>query len=269
VAQVTLWKDNIYFVLVEPREPGNIGASARAIKNMGFKNLVLVNPLRPEGFDIRKIRKNLEKSEARWLATGAIDVLKKAEIVRNLNEAIMDKGLVVGTTRRIGKRRGVILPVHEGIKKIKEIAEDNRVAILFGREEKGLYNDEVKRCGFLMTIETSKNAPSLNLSQAALLVAYELSRLEHSDKLEVPPVKLVNQADIDNLLKRIEEALLLLGYIPRGDRDLHRKIMLNMGYLLRRAGLTEWELNMLHGICTKIMEVSKHQVVKYWQAEDK
>lgn len=259
-----MWKDNISFILVEPKEPGNIGASARAIKNMGFLNLELVNPLNkklPVGeIDESKIKNILESSEAKWFATGAIDVLRKAKVYRTLHEAISDKTLVAGTTRRTGKRRGVILPVKEGIKRILQVASSNSVAILFGREDKGLFNEEVKECGFLMTIPASKKAPSLNLAQAVLVIAYELycqgmEIFGDGEVIETVSPKFVNHDDIDGLLKRLRSALKALEYIPRGDRDLEKKIMDNMGFLLRRAGLTDWELNMLHGICTAIMSI--------------
>ncbi len=255
-----MWKDNIHFVLVEPKEPGNIGASARAIKNMGFSNLSLVRPFRE--FDEKKVRHSLENSEARWLARGAIDILKNAKIYTNLHDAVSDKALVVGTTRRTGKRRGVILPVEDGIKRIMDLANHNKVAILFGREDKGLFNEEIKECGFLMTIRASRKAPSLNLAQSVLIIAYELDktgreRYGAGDSIEPPQLKLVSHTDIEGLLKRLKTALKALGYIPKGDRDLERKIMDNMGFLLKRAGLTEWELNMLHGICTKIIDRSQ------------
>ena len=156
------WKDNIYFVLVEPKESGNIGASARAIKNMGFKNLCLVNP------------PAVITDEGRRLACNALDVLNSAEIYNNLKDAIRDKAIVIGATRRKGKRRGVILPLEQGTKRLCDIAHDNKVAILFGREDRGLFNEEVEECGFLITIPTGKEQPSLNLAQAVLIVAYEL-----------------------------------------------------------------------------------------------
>lgn len=253
ITAVKNWKDNIYFVLVEPKEPGNIGASARAIKNMGFSKLCLVNPLRKMGQATVKVL--LEDSEARWFAKGAFELLKKASIFHTFHEAISDKTLVVGTTRRTGKRRGVIFPLEEGIKRILPVASDNKVAIVFGREDRGLLNEEVRECGFLMTIATSTKAPSLNLAQAVMIVAYELSKMGRStDAIEIPSITLVTHAQIDLLLERINETLRALGYIPRGDRDLEKKIMDNMGFLLRRAGLTEWELNMLHGICTRLLQ---------------
>ena len=104
------WKQNIFFVLVEPREPGNIGASARAIKNMGFRNLCLVKPP-PE-----------MSEEGRWFARNAHDVLDFAKVYDALEEAIRDKAVIVGTTRREGKRRGVILTSEQGTGGIYDVA---------------------------------------------------------------------------------------------------------------------------------------------------
>src|SRR4030066_1603224 len=158
------WKDNVYFVLVEPIEAGNIGASARAIKNMGFENLCLVNPA------------SVITEESMRFAYNAHDILESAKTYKTLSEAISDKPIVVGTTRRFGKTRGIIFPVDDGIKKILDSVQNNKVAILFGRENKGLFNEEADECGFLITIPTSDEQPSLNLSQAVLLIAYELSK---------------------------------------------------------------------------------------------
>src|SRR5512135_1945807 len=164
---MTDWKQNVYFVLVEPKEPGNIGASARAIKNMGFRKLCLVKPP-PEMSD-----------EGRWFARNAHDVLDAAEVFDSVEEAIRDKAVVVGTTRRKGKRRGVIMPVEKGVVRIRDIAINNKVAILFGRETRGLFNEEVEECGFMLSIPSSRLQPSLNLSHAVLIVAYELFRAEY------------------------------------------------------------------------------------------
>ncbi len=236
------WKDNIYFVLVEPKESGNIGASARAIKNMGFKNLCLINPpLLKEGFS----------DEARWLACNALDVLESAKIYGNLKDALKDKSIVVGTTRRVGKRRGIILPVEQCGTKLLDAAVSNKIAILFGREDKGLLNEEVDECGFLLTIPTSKEQPSLNLAQAVLIVAYELSKC--SCESQAPNnEKLINYEELGVLYSRISNILRLLEYIPKGNRDLERKIIQNLKHFIGRAGLTDWELKMLHGICSQI-----------------
>jgi TrmH family RNA methyltransferase len=238
---MTDWKENVYFILIEPKESGNIGASARAIKNMGFKNLCLVKP--PQ----------VITEEARWLACNALDVLESAETFDTLSDAVKDKSLVIGTTRRKGKRRGIIMPVDRGVKNINEMAVNNKVAVLFGRESRGLFNEEVEECGFLLSIPSSKDQPSLNLAQAVLIVSYELSKAEYTgQESSRDSANLVRHEDIAVLYSRIAETLKNLEYIPRGDRDLEKKIMQNLKHFIGRAGLTEWELNMLHGICSQI-----------------
>lgn len=261
------WKDNVSFVLVEPKESGNIGASARAIKNMGFMNLCLVNP------------PSLLTDEARWFACNALDVLDSAKSFPDFLSSIKDKTFVVGTSRRTGKRRGVILPVDQGAQIIMARAHTGKVAILFGREEQGLLNDEVDECGLLLTIPTSREHRSLNLGQAVLIVAYELLKAGYEMKesevrslkseekqrgakrKKLPPrmfesgefsTQLVNYEEIGSLFDRMTATLKLLEYIPRGDRDLEAKIMLNLKHFISRSGLTEWELNMLHGILSQI-----------------
>jgi TrmH family RNA methyltransferase len=246
------WKDNVSFVLVEPQEPGNIGASARAMKNMGFRKLCLVKP--PAEMS----------EEGRWFARNAHDVLDSAEIHSSVEEAIRDKSLVVGTTRRRGRRRGVIMPVERGAKKVHDIAANNEVAVLFGREARGLYNEEVEECGFMLTIPSSTIQPSLNLAQAVLIIAYELSKCGHGPedacgaagkkKYDNSVLKegLMSHGEVDALYERISGVLELLEYIPRGDRNLRKNIIVNLKHFIGRAGLTEWELNMLNGICTQI-----------------
>lgn len=230
------WKDNVFFVLVEPKEPGNIGASARAMKNMGFKNLESIT------------RRNFLTDEARQMACNAGDVLENAVVRANLKTAIKDKNIIIGTTRRTGKRRGLILPLKDGIKKAVFAAKKNKIAILFGREDKGLTNREVEECGFLITIPANPASASLNLSQSVLLVAYELSRKTY--KTEFP--ELARRKEIDALYKRIRSTLRLLEYIPRGSSDLEARIMRNLKHLIGRSGLTDWELKMIHGICSQV-----------------
>jgi TrmH family RNA methyltransferase len=266
---VRSWKDNVRFVLVEPREPGNIGACARAIKNMGFRNLCLVNP----GCAVN--------DEAKCFARHAGDVLEKALVCESLAEAINDASLIVGTTRRKGRSRGVFMDAEAGCRRVFSAARDNRVAILFGREDRGLFNEETGECGFLLTISASRDQPSLNLSQAVMIVAYELRQAEHergnsgsrfrdplkeSDRAEFEREvsaggsenrragsgALVTHADLSTLYERMAGTLRQLEYIPKGDRNLEKKMMMNLKRLIGRAGLTGWELKMLHGLCSRI-----------------
>ena len=243
-----MWKDNITFVLVEPREPGNIGASARALKNMGFRKLALVNP------------PPVITDDARWLAHNALDILESALSYPTLADAIRESAVVVGTTRRTGRKRGAIFTAHEGARRIADIARGNTVALLFGREDRGLFNDEVDECGFLITIPANREHPSLNLVQAVLIMAYELakthdgSRESGAGRRPLSKVSLVRHDELTILFDRIAETLRLLEYIPRGNRDLEHTIMKSIKHFLGRAGLTSWELQMLHGVCSQIMK---------------
>ncbi len=241
------WKDNVSFVLVEPREPANIGASARAMKNMGFKGLCLVKP--PEIND-----------EARSLAHNALDVLEGARHYACLTDALDDKSLVVAVARRTGKKRGLILGPDETAQRVYEIASHNKVALLFGREDRGLYNEEVNECGLLLTIPANKEHPSLNLSHAIMVVAYALSRVQYrKDLVQAVPVKsrrgqsgLITHGELSALYERMANIITLLEYIPRGDRNLKKQIMDNLKHFIGRAGLNDWEMKMLHGFCSQI-----------------
>jgi len=230
------WKDNITFVLVEPKEPGNVGASARAMKNMGFANLELVNP------------GDFFTSKAKQMACQGVSVLENTVVYRSFSDAVQDKNFIVGTTKRFGRRRGLILPLKESVKRIITAANKNKVAILFGSERNGLTNQQIEECGLLITIPSDPETPSLNLAQSVMLVAYELSQKTY--KIDLPA--LVKHKELDPLYTRIASTLKLLEFIPRGDMDLEKKIMKSLGRMIGRSGLTEWELKMLYGLCTQV-----------------
>jgi TrmH family RNA methyltransferase len=245
------WKDNVYFVLVEPAEPGNIGAAARAIKNMGFRNLCLVNP------------PSFMTEEAKWFAHNANDILASASVHGSVSDAISNKHLVIGTSRRRGRRRGAFIPVEQAARHVFETACTNKVAILFGREDRGLFNEEIGECGFLITIPASRSHPSLNLSHAVMVITYELSKNGSSGQKAEPGTpdeslltaalpRLVNQRELAHLYDRMERALRLIEYIPSENAFLEKKIMSNLKHCFGRTGLTEWEFNMFHGICKQI-----------------
>ena len=223
------------------------------MKNMGFRNLCLVNPP-PEMTD-----------EGKWFARNAHDVLDSAVVYRSVAEAIKDKTIVVGTTRRRGKSRGLIMPADEGASKLYKMAADNKIAILFGRETRGLFNEEVEECGFMLTIPSSRMQPSLNLSHAVMIIVYELFLVEHNRSEATggqgPYVvslgsgtlpALVAHGEIAAVYEKISEALELLEYIPRGDRNIRERIMANLKHFINRAGLTDWELKMLYGLCHQV-----------------
>jgi TrmH family RNA methyltransferase len=235
------WKDNVAFILVEPEEQGNIGASARVMKNMGFQSLMLVNP--PQISD-----------DALCVAHGAEDVLTEAKIFKDLTEAIRSSSLVIGTSRRRGRKRGPFLTPWQAAQRIYETAQANKVALLFGRESRGLYNEEVKHCSLMINIPTAPSQPSLNLSHAVAVIAYELLRFDYEiggqrGRFLMP---LVTQQEMEGLLENMQRSLRVLGYIPQDNHNKKENLMLNIRRFLGRAGLTPWELNMLQGLCARI-----------------
>jgi TrmH family RNA methyltransferase len=236
------WKNNVYFVLVEPVESGNIGASARAIKNMGFKNLILVNGPDPLG------------DEAWWFAHSAEDILKKMKRARTLEEALKNMHVVVGTTRRKGKRRGKFRNMYSGMDELAEIASTRKVAVLFGREQKGLKTEETDTCSLLYYIPTGGEQPSLNLAQAVMVFAYELSRTEGPSSERPPRQPVVPFGKLDILFERLWYSIKLLEFSPRGNRNPETGTLRQMQSIIRRAQISRAELDMLHSFLGQIEE---------------
>jgi TrmH family RNA methyltransferase len=236
------WKDNVHFVLVEPMESGNIGASARAIKNMGFKNLALVNP--PGEIT----------EDADLFAHNAMDILRSSRKNTTLMDALADKSLVIGTSRLKGKKRGLVLAMDEAADKVFSIAcRKGKVAVLFGREQRGLSNAEIDECAFMINIPTDSKQPSINLAQAVMVVAYELGK-QQADAPISGEQSLSTHAEQTMLFERIKRILELLGYTKMGDRNIGRKILVTMKHFLSRACFTQDELNTLSGICTRLVK---------------
>jgi tRNA (cytidine32/uridine32-2'-O)-methyltransferase len=155
---------DIYFILVRPVYLGNIGSLARLAKNFGFHNLRLVDAPR-----------NYKDAEARKMAVGAFDILKASQTFFTLEEAVADMNLVVGTSA--GQQRSQpLLPLSTALEKITGAGHGNRIAIVLGDERNGLTNDELTHCHILTRIQTDPEFASLNVAQAACVIAYELSK---------------------------------------------------------------------------------------------
>jgi len=240
--------DNISVVLVGIRNPGNIGSAARAMKNMGVSRLVLVNPVPYDTPDVYN------------LAWGAEDVVRNARVCRTMSEALRDCGFVVGTTRRKGRSRRPVLPLRTAIPRIAAATRRNQVAILFGREDKGLSNDELAHCQLALSISASRGMPSLNVAQTVMVVCYELFGHALSDQVTAPPA-LVPQAELWKLYSRLEEALAAIGYGDQGSRKVLTSVMRTLMRVFGRSGIADDELRALHGICQQIERfVSKHSI---------
>lgn len=217
---------NITFILVEPAVPENIGASARAIKTMGFSDLRLVNPC------------NHLSPKARMLAHGSNEILEKAELFNSLSEAIVPFDLVIATSARPHWVKQDIIPA-EKLSRFLAEKEDtiHNIAIVFGREESGLSNEEMALCHCTTTLPMKTRYPSLNLGQSVMLFAYLLARLE------LPTAETNSKAPEQSfsvLYKRVQSILTSVGIAP--SRLIHGRIM------ERLSGLNAGDIKLLHSI---------------------
>jgi tRNA/rRNA methyltransferase len=158
----------IHFILVEPAVPENVGASARAIKTMGFHSLRLVNPC------------EFESGKAQWLAHASTEILNNAKVYNSLKDAIVDMDYVIGSSAKARSAKGD----HHTAETIPTIISEKKnsisnIAIVFGREESGLTNEELQLCDISTFISMQTTYPSLNLSQAVMLYAYLLAGLNN------------------------------------------------------------------------------------------
>jgi tRNA/rRNA methyltransferase len=224
------------FILSHPAVPENIGAAARALVTCGFTDLVLINPQGHE--DIR----------ARWLAVGAKDVLEGARIVSSLEEAIIGADLVIGTTARHRRFPRPILDSRELASFIKEKNDpDIRIAIVFGSEQNGLSNEELALCQIGTSVAIAAPYPSLNLAQAVMVYAYELSRetIEPTipDGETAPPV---GEASMQMFMDHTRAVLAHAGIRP--DENAWRRL------LEYAAHFNAWEMGAFHTLWGRLLK---------------
>lgn len=233
-------KEKIAIILVSPENPDNIGAAARAVKNMGFSDLRLVTPPTPW------------RKKAKKMAMSANDILEKAGEFSSLGEAVHDLGLVAGTTRRAGGHRGAFLPFNRAISKIRRVSQRQKVGIVFGRESKGLANEDSALCDHLVSIPTGTAYPSLNLAQAVMVMLFAFS-WSRSAKETVSYERALNKKEVEITIAHFEQALKALGY-KRGGSDLLPRILKTLRGLIKRNGLLEPEAQMIKGLSRRIRE---------------
>ncbi|MDZ7371459.1 MAG: tRNA/rRNA methyltransferase [candidate division KSB1 bacterium] len=215
------------FILVEPRLPENLGAAARALKTMGFSNLRLVNPCDPLS------------ERARWVAHGSQDILEQALIFDNLTDAVADLDFLIGTTiRRRSFRRQYL-----DARKLPEFLQRkgnavHRVGLLFGREESGLYNDELELCDLLTTVPQAVSYPSLNLAQAVMVYAFILSSHDLEER------RPADAGEYAALRERVAALCRRVGYTEKP--DLFTRLMERM------ALIEAQDVRLLHSLCKKI-----------------
>jgi tRNA (cytidine32/uridine32-2'-O)-methyltransferase len=229
-------------VLVETTHPGNIGASARALKTMGLRRIHLVNPSR------------FPCVEATAMASGADDLLVNAVICKNLEEALSGCGLVVGTSARLRAIPWPVLDPRACGQRAAQAAVHGEVAIVFGREHSGLTNDELELCHAMVRIPAAPDFSSLNLAAAAQILAYEIrhSALDHEaaasepQRQDSPPATL---EQMQELYTHLERVMTEVGFY---DPAKPRRLMRRLRRLFNRMELDQNEMNILRGFLAAV-----------------
>jgi tRNA/rRNA methyltransferase len=234
----------VRFVLVEPQSGGNVGAAARALKNLGFARLVLVRPAcDPLG------------EPARRMAVDATDVLESARSVADLELALEGALTVVATSRRVGRRRRPHPRLDRLAPELAARTAAGEVAIVFGREDRGLSDRDLDRCTHLVHFAAAESYPSFNLAQAVLLAAWELRRsalpVEDGPAAMPPPAP---HEEREAFLLHLERALCAIGYLHE---DSAVPVMRRLRRLIGRAGATREEVRLLRGIARRILWVTR------------
>lgn len=228
----------VRIVLVATSHPRNIGASARAMLTMGVRRLVLVNPLR------------YPDPEATALASGATEVLDRAQVVATLDEALSGCAYAAGLSARPREFAGRVLAVRDAAAEAIANASYGDVALVFGTEMSGLSNDDLARCGVVATIPAAPDFGSLNLAAAVQVVAYEL-RLAAGDG-EVWSAPRFAPATCDEIEALYAHGTRTLAAMRFLDLNMPRRLLPRLRRLFARAGLEREEVSILRGILARI-----------------
>ncbi len=250
--------NNIRIVLVETSHPGNIGAAARAMKTMGLDDLVLIQP------------KDFPSQTATWRAAGASDVVEKARVFEDLSSALADCSLVVAASARQRRIPWPMLEPEESAVKALDFAQEGKVAFVFGREDRGLENEELQLCHYHSAIDGNEAYSVLNLAAAVQVFCYELRKnavkrfSTESPKLSEGgerPCHLQNwdeqfsdHADMQRFYEHLEQVLVEIDF---HDPENPRQLMTRLQRLFNRAHLDVMEMNILRGVLTAVQKLVK------------
>lgn len=230
---------NIAVILVEPLYSGNIGSVARAIKNMGMERLILVNP-----------RADHRALEAIKMAVSADDILEKAEVYTSFDEAVGGFSYLAATTVRDRKGYPYQFTAKGIAPKLLSLAKNQEIGILFGREDKGLFNEELCAANDVITIPTSPNLSSLNLAQAVLLVCYEIYQaLNESDIPPCPDYALAPVAAREGLFEHLHKTTERIGFFKSTG---HTHLMYSIRDLINRALPSDRDVRIIRGMLREI-----------------
>lgn len=228
--------ENISIVLQRPRYPENIGGAARAMMNMGISRLIVVQP---ENFDLEKVRKL-----ATHTASELVDHIHRFD---TLKQALAPFGHVVGTTARLGGQRQVIKSPAVLAEQLVDISQNNQIAIVFGPEDRGLSNEDLRLCHMLVNIPT-KDFSSLNLAQAVMVMCYELFSATLEKRGSFAP-RLASRVELDGMFDQLKETLVNIAYMNPENPDYW---MSRLRRFFSRLPLRAGEVSIIRGICRQI-----------------
>ena len=239
-----LQSQHISIVLVETSHPGNIGSTARAMKNMGLSKLVLINP------------KKFPHGDARALAGNALDVLESAKVTSSLQEAVGEAKLVFATSAR---ERSIGWPstyAEDAAKEIIELANaDQKVAIVFGREDRGLTNEELQLANKHLIIPADEEYPVLNISQSVQIICYEIFKSSSEKVLKAwQDYPSYNQEQLQRLVEHFNNTAIDLEVV---DPENPKQILTRMERMFRRLYPDQMEGNFLRGFLDKVDKLIK------------
>ena len=228
--------DNIAIVLQQPRYPENIGAAARAIRNMGIRQLLVVDP---RDFDLPRVLKMATHS--------ARDIVEAISLHDDLKHALSPYHYVVGTTARLGGQRQVFKSPSVLAQNLIPISQENQVAIVFGPEDRGLSNEDIRYCHALVNIPTAEFS-SLNLAQAVMVMCYEMFNAGQEDGKKFAP-RLASRHELDGMYEQLREILVRISYINPENPDYW---MNSLRHFFTRLQLRAKEVSMIRGMCRQV-----------------
>ena len=231
--------DNIAMVLAGPKFPENIGAAARSAWNMGLSRLIVVSDSEPDRARMHKMATHK-----------AAHLIDNMELHQDLGSALAPFARVVGTTARSGRQRILEQTPRDVVADVLPLAEDNQIAFLFGPEDRGLTNDDLKYCQFISSIPTA-DFSSLNLAQAVAIHCYELHYAAvHRRPPRHSAPKLATSFELEGMYDHLERALLAIDFLE--DKS-HQYYMRNIRQFLGRIQLNARETNIIRGVCRRFL----------------
>lgn len=250
-----LTPDKIRIVMINTSDSGNIGAAARALKTMGFGRLYLVEP------------NDYPSGKATARASGAADVLHQAVVTKTMDEAIEGCQLVVGTSARMRSIPWPVMTPRQFTEMLGNERDDSEVAIIFGRENSGLSNDELRRCQYHVSIPGNPEYSVLNVASAIQLICYELRMKLVEEQAEqaqgdAPSMTisktewdapLSSSEDMERFFQHMEQTLLDIRFY---DPNNPRQILTRIRRLFSRTRLDRLEMNLMRGVLARVQQIA-------------